>query len=242
MHPLLFKFGPFTVYAYGFMVAVAYIVGVYLATIKARQEKLNPEIIFNLSFIVFIAGIIGARLFYVLENLAYYIDNPLEIIMLHHGGLAWFGGFIFGVFFGIVYLKKKRIPVLATFDLIVPYLSLSQAIGRVGCLLNGCCFGKEAEWGIYFIVHRKFLIPTQMFSSLILLIIFIALRFYQDKPHRTGRIFFAYLILYSLKRFFIEFLRADNPVVFYSLTLFQLLSIGLFLLGLAGFLFVRESK
>lgn len=212
MHPEICKIGPFTVYSYGLMLAIAFIAGSTLACKQARKENISPEMVFNLSFLLLICGILGARLFYVVENLRYYIKNPLEIIMLQYGGLAWFGGLIAAVIAGAVYLKIKKLSVSRMADLIVPFVALGQAIGRIGCFLNGCCYGYTV-------------IPTQIYSSFLLLVIFVILRFLQERPHKEGTIFLSYLFLYSLKRFFIEFLRADNPVVLWGLTLFQLLSI-----------------
>jgi phosphatidylglycerol:prolipoprotein diacylglycerol transferase len=215
MHPVICKIGPFTVYSYGLMLAVAFFVGASLAARQARKENVDPDIIFNLCFISFISGVAGGRIFYVVENLSYYLKNPLHIFMLQEGGLAWFGGLITGVFCGILYLKAKKISVYKALDIVAPYLALAQAIGRIGCLLNGCCFGRTR-------------IPVQIYASLLLFSIFIALKFLQGRPHWQGKIFFSYLLLYSIKRFFIEFLRVDNPKVFLGLTLFQGLSIVIF--------------
>jgi phosphatidylglycerol:prolipoprotein diacylglycerol transferase len=217
MYPEICKIGPFTVYSYGLMLASAFFVGSYLAVQEAKRRNFAPDTIFNLAFIALVAGIIGARLFYVAENLSYYVKKPWEILMLERGGLSWFGGLFLASVVALVYLRKKKLPAYKTFDLIVPYLALAQAIGRIGCLLNGCCFG------------RTIFIPIQIYSSAILILIFMVLRFMQNRPHREGQIFFAYLLLYSLKRFFIEFWRVDNPAVFFGLTLFQLISIMVFL-------------
>jgi len=229
MHPVICKIGPFTIYSYGLMLAVAFLAGSFLARKQAEKQNVNPDIIFNLAFIVFISGIIGARLLYIIEHLNFYIKNPLEIIILPAGGLSWFGGLIFGVIFGIAYLKKKNLSIYKTLDLIVPFVPLGQSIGRIGCLLNGCCFGRT-------------IIPTQIYSSLILISIFIILRLLQDRPHRQGQVFFIYLILYSLKRFFIEFWRQDNEIILFGLTLFQFFSILAFLMALFGLILIRKSK
>jgi phosphatidylglycerol:prolipoprotein diacylglycerol transferase len=241
MYPKICSIGPFTVYSYGLMLVLAFLVSSRLACMQAKRQNINPETIFNLSFIIFISGVIGARLFYIIENIDYYIKNPFEIIMLQYGGLSWFGGLLLGAFVGILYLKRKKIPVYKILDLVIPFVALGQAIGRIGCLLNGCCFGKESNFGIYFASHQKILIPTQAHSSLILIFIFVFLRFLQDKPHKDGEIFFAYLILYSIKRFFIEFWRADNPVIFSGLTLFQILSIVIFFLALIKLIVIEKS-
>lgn len=232
MYPEICKIGPLTVYSYGLMLAIAFMVSSSLAALQARKENINPQTIFNLSFLILISGIIGARLFYVLENIDYYLRNPLEIIMLAHGGLAWFGGLILGAISTVIYLKKKNLPMYKILDLIAPFLALAQAIGRVGCLLNGCCFGKTTQFGLYFKVHKSVLIPVQLYSSLLLIFIFIILRFYQEKPHLNGQIFFTYLLLYSGKRFFVEFWRADNAIILWGLNFFQLISIAIFCFAL----------
>lgn len=244
MYPIIFKLGPFTAYSYGFMLVIAFLASTLLAGLEAERNNIDPQVIFSFSFLVFIFGVIGSRIFYVVENFAFYLRNPLEILMLQHGGLSWFGGLIFGVIAGIRYLKKKKLSVYATFDLVIPFVALGQAIGRIGCLLNGCCFGRESlNFGIYFNVHNSVLIPTQIYSSLILLFIFIVLRSLQNKPLPQGQILFLYLLLYSIQRFFIEFLRADNQIIFGGLTLFQIISIAIFIIAIIKlFLISRTSS
>jgi len=241
MHPTICQIGPFTIYSYGLMLVVAFLVGSSLAVRRARRKNINPDIIFNLCFLAFISGIIGARFFYVLQNIGYYTENPLEIFMLQKGGLVWFGGLIAGIGGAVFYLKFKKLSVYKILDLVVPYLALAQSIGRIGCLLNGCCFGKNSTWGIYFATHEATLIPTQIYSSLLLLVIFIILRLLEERPHKAGEIVSAYLILYSLKRFFIEFLRGDSNTIFLNLTLFQLISIVIFLSAFLNLIRIRKS-
>ena len=242
MHPEICKIGPFTIYSYGLMLALAFMVSFALIQQQAKRQNINHAPIFNLAFIVFISGIMGARIFYVLENLSYYLKNPVEIIILQHGGLSWFGGLILAIISAAVYLKKKKLPIYKTLDLIAPFVALGQAIGRIGCLLNGCCFGRVSKFGLYFAVHEKVLIPTQLYSSLSLLLVFVVLRFLQGKPHKEGQIFFTYLLLYSLKRFIIEFWRADSEVMFLGLTLFQIISFVVFCLSFFKLLSVKFSK
>ncbi|MFH0913576.1 MAG: prolipoprotein diacylglyceryl transferase [Candidatus Omnitrophota bacterium] len=242
MHPIICQIGPFTIYSYGLTLVAAFLVSSALIILEAKREKINPETILNFCFIVFIWGIAGARLLYILENAGYYLKNPLEIIMLQHGGLSWFGGLTLGTFSGIVYLKKKNLAVYKILDLIVPFVALAQAVGRIGCLLNGCCFGKVSKFGIYFPAHNSLLIPTQIYSSLVLIFIFMILRFLQNRPHRASEIFFTYLLLYSLKRFFIEFWRFDNQIIFLGLTLFQVMSIVIFFLSFFKLLLIRRPK
>lgn len=216
MHPLICKIGPFTIYSYGVMLVLAFLVSFYLADKKAQTVGIKPEIIFNLAFTAFVFGIIGSRLLYVTFNFDYYIHNLAQILKVWQGGLSWFGGLFLGSVAAIRYIKRKGLAVYKVLDVIVPFLTLGQAIGRIGCFLNGCCYGALGP------------IPIQIFSSLALLIIFIILRNLQEMPHKAGEIFFAYLILYSVKRFFVEFWRMDNKIVMFGLTYFQIIAIGIF--------------
>jgi phosphatidylglycerol:prolipoprotein diacylglycerol transferase len=241
MHPVICKIGPFTVYSYGLMLVVAFLVASELSRQEAKRQLVDPDPISNLGFIAFISGIIGARLFFVIRNIDYYIQSPGQIIMLQYGGLSWFGGLLLAIISVTIYLKKKRLPIYKILDLVVPFVALAQAIGRVGCLLNGCCLGKVSKFGLYFSLRQAVLVPTQLYSSLILIFIFIILRILQQRPHREGQIFFAYLLLYSLKRFFIEFWR-ENELIFWGLSLFQIISIAIFFFALIKIIAIHRNK
>lgn len=242
MHPIICTIGPFTIYSYGLMLVLAFSVSFYLIQDEARRQKQNSGYLFNLLFFSFICGILGARIFYIFANIQFYLNHPAEMIMLQHGGLSWFGGLLFGGASAAMYLKKKKLPILKVLDLIAPFLALAHAIGRIGCLLNGCCYGRESLCGIYFPAHDAVLIPTQLYSSLILIFIYIVLRLLQDRPRPRGEIFFTYLFLYSLKRFFIEFWRADSTRGFLGLTLFQAISIAVFIISIAALIRIKRFK
>ena len=222
MYPIIFQFGSFKVYSYGLMVAAAFIVATFLASQEAARQRVPAEKIFNLSICLVVAGVLGARLLYVLQNLEFYAGSPVEILMLHKGGLSFYGGFILAVICAVIFLNRQRLPVFATLDIIAPYLALAQAIGRVGCFLNGCCYGLGAH-------------PVQLYASLSLLLIFVVLRVVQSKAgvrgHFAGRIFLFYCLLYSFSRFFMEYLRADNLRIFAGFTVHQLISAAVFIIS-----------
>jgi len=155
--------------------------------------------------------------------------------MLQHGGMAIFGGIILGFICALFYVRMNKMNLLVTLDLLIPFVALGQAIGRIGCFLNGCCYGRPSAFGLYFPSAGQVLIPTQLYSSLLLFIIFLVLRFMQNRKHFTGQILYSYFFLYSIKRFSIEFFRNDSPRIFHGLTLFQLLSLAMFCISVVLF-------
>lgn len=242
MHSILFQIGPFiiysfqigplSIYSYGVMLALAILICGFFLGREAKKQGISPEVMNDLIFFSIMGGISGARIFYVFLNFDFFAQNPLEIFMIWHGGLAWQGGLIGGLMGGIIFARSKRLSVLLLLDLCAPYLALGQSIGRIGCFLNGCCYGKPLAWGIYFPVHQDRLHPTQLYETAGLFLVFLILKFYQQKPHATGKVFALYLSLIAMERFMVEFFRADHTVLWLGLSLFQYISIGVFTAGI----------
>lgn len=223
MYPVILELGPFKIYSYGFFLALAFITSSILAEREAKRRGASYHLIPNLFLICLVSGIIGARFFFIILNINFFLSAPIEIIMFWHGGLVWYGGLIFALACGLIYLKVKKQAILPILDLLAPYIALAQSIGRIGCFLNGCCFGKP--WPLYNIPY-----PTQIISSLAMLFIFLILRSFQCLDFPKGNIFLLYLVFYSLKRFFIEFLRGDAYPVILGLSIFQIISVFIFIL------------
>jgi len=246
MIPILFKIGPLTVYSYGMMLAIAVVVCSFFLSREAGRIGIKPEMIYDLIFWMVLSGILGARIFFILLNLPFFLQNPLEIIMIQKGGLAWQGSLVGGMLAGILFIKRKGCPIWKTLDLLAPYGALGQAIGRMGCFLNGCCFGQKVPWGIYFPVHDARLHPTQLYLSGGLLGIFFVLKFYSKIPLAPftkggkvvdGQIFVLYLLLASSWRFCVEFFRADHTQIFFGLSIFQMVCLGF--MGIALYVFIH---
>lgn len=243
MFPIICKIGPFAVYSYGLMLALAVIVCSYLLTRDAARQGISAAFVYDFAFVAVVSGIIGARIFHVALNPQPFIQNPLEIIMLQHGGLAWQGGLIGGTLSSIIFLRRKGQPVLPFADLTAPYIALGQAIGRIGCFFNGCCYGKHAAWGIYFPVHGDTLHPSQLYCSAFLFAIFFILKAYQKKAAVSGRVLMLYFMLAATERFIVEFFRADHTLsVFGWLSEFQMVSIGIFLMAFFANAHLGKSK
>ncbi len=145
MHYRLFHIGQINIYSYGFMVALAFIVGIYIAANRAKKLGENYQNIYDLCLYLMFASIIGARLTYVLTNWEYYRNNPVEIVMVNKGGLVFYGGLILAGIVSILFLKIKKLNVWKYFDILSPSIAIGHALGRVGCFLNGCCYGKLAK-------------------------------------------------------------------------------------------------
>jgi len=225
MHPILLKLGPVTVYSYGAFVALGFAAAALLISRRAVKFGINKNDAVDLIVLMLVAGVIGARLLYVLLNIGYYSANPFEVIDLSKGGLVWYGGFFAAIASAAIYIRQKKMGFLNTMDLVAPYIVLAQAFGRVGCFLNGCCYGFNSY-------------PIQLVSSFILVIIFIILRSWQDRRRFIGEITLWYCVLYSLKRFGVEFFRADNPRIIIGLTISQVIS--LFVLIAAVIIFMKR--
>lgn len=225
------------------MLAIAIFTVSFLAGRRAHVIGLSKDTIYDFSFWMILSGIIGCRLFYIFLNFSYFIDNPSELIMVQHGGLAWQGGLIFGLFTAVVYTKKKRISFFKFADFVSPYIALGQSIGRWGCLLNGCCYGKELQWGIYDSVRGIHVHPTQIYLSIAAFVSFLILRAFYKKNKIEGRTFVLFFLIEAVSRFVIEFFRADHEILWAGLSIFQIVCIFLFIGFLYAYTFLsRRSR
>jgi phosphatidylglycerol:prolipoprotein diacylglycerol transferase len=253
MYPVLFKIGPVSIHAYGFMIALAFLGGILISLYYAKKEGIRGEIILDLAIYIIFAGIVGARLLYVAAQWDLYKDNLLEIIMVQKGGLIFLGGFILAVLVVVWYAATKGIPLLKLLDVLGPGTALGYSIARIGCFLNGCCFGlpTKVPWAVVFppgaLAHSYFpgepIHPTQLYSFASMLLAFIIVVMLYRHKKFDGYIFFWWIILYSIYRFLIEFMRF-SPIHWLGLTPSQWMVLplaALAILGL-GFNFKRLSK
>lgn len=222
MHPILFKIGPVPIHSYGTMIAIGFALSAFLVYRRAGIFGIDRDFALDLLVFALLAGIAGARAFYVGLNFGYYVSNPLEIPNLAMGGLVWYGGFASAVIFSVLYCRIKGVDTWSVLDLVAPFLALAQAIGRIGCFLNGCCYGRGGH-------------PAQLYSAAALALIFIILYVRQSARVFSGEVFLFYCMLYPAKRFFVEFFRGDNARIFAGLTLSQAISIPFFIAAVVLF-------
>jgi phosphatidylglycerol:prolipoprotein diacylglycerol transferase len=227
MFPTLLKIGSLTIHSYGLMVALGFSVGLLFTIYYAQKEGISIEAILNVAIYNIIAWIIGARLFYVIGAWDQFRNNLWDIFMIQNGGMVFLGGLIFGLAAIFIVGGRERLPVLKILDAATPGSILGFAIGRVGCFLNGCCFGLPTNlpWGIefpfgslaYMYYPHQRIQPTQLYEFFGLLLVFIVLIFIYKRKSFIGQVFFWGLLLYSIERFIFEFFRF-SPIHWAGLT------------------------
>ena len=232
-------------------------VGLWISVRNSRSQGIDPDLAWNLGIMVVLCGIIGAKVLYIIVDWDSYAAHPGQIFSwatLQAGGV-FSGGLIGALAAAAWYIRRHRMPALATCDCFAPGLAIGHAIGRIGCFAAGCCYGKEttAFWGVTFtsklaeervgtpLYHA--LQPTQLFESAVELANFFVLTWMLKRKKFDGQVFGAYLILYGVARYFLEFLRGDpgRGEVFGNLmTGTQLISICLVIVG--GFIWWLRSN
>ncbi len=244
MKPILWNLGPLTVYAWGTMLSLAVILGVIGARRLAVRARIEPDRILDLAIWLVIAGLLGARLFYVVfYDPEYFAAHPWAVFYPTQPGLVFYGGLIAGIAAGGLYVYRHKLSFWNLADVITPFLALGYGIVRVGCFLNGCCYGKptEAPWGVVFPglwdIPRH---PTQLYSSGLALLIFGVTLWLFYRRRFTGQVFLAYLMLYAVTRSMVEIFR-ENLLVLGPITIAQLVSIGLFLAALLGYIYRQRQ-
>jgi phosphatidylglycerol:prolipoprotein diacylglycerol transferase len=243
MHPTLVHIGPLPLHSYGFMLALSFFFGILLASRRAPSRGLHPDLVFDTSLVIVFASILGARLMYVVYHRG-EMHGLLDYLALWNGGLTMYGGVLAAMGAAWVYLRHRRVEFLRMADVVAPSLALGLMFTRIGCFLNGCCYGKPAHgpFGVVFppdsFVGGFFngvpVHPTQLYSSATGLLILLVLLAFDRGRRAQGQVFALYLILDSAGRFALDFFRyyETNAYVVGGLTVNQIICIGLFGIGL----------
>jgi phosphatidylglycerol:prolipoprotein diacylglycerol transferase len=207
---------------YGLLVATGVLLGLWISVRNSEKQGINPEHAWNLGIYVVLAGIIGSKVLYIINewHTLGHISEIFSFSTLQAGGV-FSGGLLAGLAVAVWYIRKHNIPALAACDAFSPGLALGHAIGRLGCFAAGCCFGKETHhfWGVTFKDQLASSIsgtplgislqPTQLFEAAVELANFFVLTWMLKRKKFDGQVFSAFLILYGTARFFLEFLRGD---------------------------------
>jgi phosphatidylglycerol:prolipoprotein diacylglycerol transferase len=222
MHPLLFELGQFPVYTYGVLLAAAYLTGLWLAVRRSRARGMDANKVMDLGILIIAAALVGAKLLLLVVEFDYYSSNPRELLSMVRSGGVFYGGLILAVAAAFWYMRRTNLPLWQTTDAFAPGIALGHVVGRLGCLMAGCCHGKPTSvpWAVTFtdplaaqVVGTPLgvpLHPTQLYEAgaeLLILILLLATE-RRGRPF-PGRTFWAYMLLYAISRFVIEFYRGD---------------------------------
>jgi phosphatidylglycerol:prolipoprotein diacylglycerol transferase len=249
VHPIAFRLGSLSIHWYGVLVALAFLAGLWTASRRAPLTGLSAEKIVDLGPWLIAGAIVGARALYVVSYWREQFAGKafLEIFMVQHGGLVFYGGLVGASVAALIYMQIRKLPLWKVADVLAPSIALGSVFGRLGCLMNGCCYGRACDlpWAITFPsgsnethpvgqpatpVH-----PTQIYDSLLNLALYIALAWLYRRKKFDGQVFGLYLVGYAILRSFVEAFRGDYPLDQHYLggwaTPGQLVSIPIFAAG-----------
>lgn len=257
MYPDLFEWGFLHVRSYGVMLAVAFLVGTWLSMREARRLGIDEDKIVNVILVVLVASVLGARALYVMEHVQEFRREWGSVIALWQGGLTLYGGIIAGTIAGLIAAKRFGLPMWTVADTLTPALALGTAFGRVGCFLNGCCYGRPTSlpWGVHFppdsfaglefgnaAVH-----PSQLYFALAGFLLFVFAWAMRRKFAVPGTLFWSFIILFALTRIPLDFTRIYEPEATvlrgqgFEITESQVTSVAIALFGLLMILRLRRT-
>lgn len=243
----LFSIGPITVHGYGLMIGLGFAVAMFVGVYLAKKQGLSPDELTNIAILTLVIGFLGGKLLYVIVNFKSFLANPLGV--LGSEGFVVYGGIITGVATIVIYSRIKKLNPLSYLDLVVILAALNQAFGRIGCFLAGCCYGRQTSSKIGVIFPEGCiapagvrLLPTQIFMAvgdfIIFAVLFILLQ--SGRVKTKGMLCGIYLLMYSIGRFIIEFLRDDSERGYVgTLSTSQFIAIWI---GIAAILFMIYLK
>jgi phosphatidylglycerol:prolipoprotein diacylglycerol transferase len=257
MHPILIDFGFFQLPSYGVLLATGVIIALWTLRLRADRAGMDGTHLVDFGLWLVVWALIGAKLLLVLVELPRYLKDPAAILGTIRAGGVFLGGFIAAVVAAVVLLRRYRLPALASFDVLSPSLALGHAIGRIGCLMAGCCWGAACQlpWAITYTsevaadnlgtpLHQP-LHPFPVYSSLFNFGLYGLLAMYYRRRPVAGSVFATYLMLYGVGRFLLEWTRGDairGFVLGGALSTSQLISIALLLIGAGLHLWVRRRR
>jgi phosphatidylglycerol:prolipoprotein diacylglycerol transferase len=247
VHPEILSLGPLHIRSFGLMLALSFLVGAALALGEARRKGIDETRLVNLILVILVTSIAGARAMYVGTHLAEFAGRPLAALALWEGGLTLYGGFAAGTLGGFLYMARAGLPPHLTADVLAPPFALGYGIARIGCFLNGCCFGLPAgaPWGVVFPAGSapdlqfpgQALYPSQLYNSAAGIGLFLLLLWLRPRLKAPGQLWWGFVVLFSLIRIPIDQTRYYEPSAYlarwggFGLTDSELLGFGLIVLG-----------
>jgi phosphatidylglycerol:prolipoprotein diacylglycerol transferase len=275
MHPILFHLGAITIRSYGVLLITGFLLGLWrgmrLLTRRIAAEpegsprRISPDQFFDVAIVGLLLGIVGARILFVILNWnpsrdssTSFASHPIDALKIWEGGLSLHGGLIAGVLFLLWWTKRHKVSMLALADVCAPAWALAYVFGRIGCFLNGCCYGGTCDprlpWAMRF--HDEHYPgmaaltppshPTQLYAALFNVLFFAILIRWEKLPRRDGELFFGYIAMYGFYRYIVDIFRVGGTSSYISPNLFislaQVASIAMVVVGIVGIVWLRRNR
>ena len=257
MYPEIFHWGLIHVRTYGLMLAIAFLVGTWIGLKEARRLGLDEDKLITVILVTLVTSVFGARALYVIEHLQEFRGEWGQVLAVWQGGLTLYGGIVAGTIFGLWTSRRLGLPMWTVADALTPSIALGTMFGRIGCFLNGCCYGKPTRlpWGIVYPpdsypglefgetpIH-----PSQIYFSLAGLLLFVFLWRMRKRITAPGQLFWTFIVCFALVRVGLDVTRAYEPTSVVAqwggldVTESQLFSLALALFGSLMIMRVRRA-
>lgn len=248
MFPVAFELFGYPINFYGIFLALAFLAALYVAVALGRASGISPEAVGDVTLVALIAGLAGGRLLYVIVEWDQFAGN-LSSIIFRRDGFVFYGGLLFAIPAVILFIRRRKLPLLATADVLTPALALAHSIGRLGCFAQGCCYGRPFKYGVTFPLEAPATYhfgevpvhPTQLYESFFLILIFMLLLYVKRRKLFEGAVLVTYLGFYGVARFIVETFRADDRGFYLgAFSVSQLISIGIVATAIIAWLRFRK--
>ncbi|MFQ3549047.1 MAG: prolipoprotein diacylglyceryl transferase [Armatimonadota bacterium] len=245
MKPVLFEVLGFPIHSYGLMLAIGFLLGIWKALKSNEKYKISKDNVYDLCLICLVSGILGSRLVYILLNLQ--TESFSKFFVLWQGGLSFHGGLALALLAGYIYTKRKNISFLTCGDLFAPAVAIGYAVTRIGCFLNGCCYGAPCSlpWAVRFNEFGTLTPPshpTQIYAMIANFIIAIILSIVQKKDHEHGYVFILWIGLYGVYRFINEFFRKGYSAEVFAGGITEAQVISIIMIVISAFVLLLKYK
>lgn len=252
MHPVAIDLGSFKIHWYGILIAAGFLLGVWTAGRRGLRHGINPQHISDLAIWLLVGAIVGSRALHVISYWdAEFKGKPLwEVLNIRNGGLVFYGGLILAAIAGLIFVKIKALPFHKTADALAPSIALGSVFGRIGCLMTGCCYGRQCgqSWAVRFPEdhesHGLPVHPVQLYDSAANLLLYLGLAWLYRRKKFDGQVFAAFLIGYAVLRSTVELFRGDyqGGELRAGLTPAQVVSVGIAATGIALLLWLPRQR
>jgi phosphatidylglycerol:prolipoprotein diacylglycerol transferase len=250
MYPVLFEIGGFQIRSYGVIVALSFLIALWMSTREAERKGLDSKLVQDFAVYGLLGGIVGARLYFVLFSAPdYFLEHPWEIFAVWSGGIGIIGSLIGGFIVAVWFCRRRNISLLRFADTLVPGIALGQTLGQFACLLNGDSYGRPTDlpWAITYTDPRSLaplnipLHPIEIYEMAAYSLVFLLVWKIGQRYRIDGFTLFTYVAGYGLARFIVDFFRGDPAIFAWGIQAAQLFGAAMILGSLIGFLLLKKD-